>query len=267
MRKTKLTEFEDKLSLEYDFGKQARTHWNCSPIPTWAARGLFVFVTALALCSGTSRAQQPAPSESFMKQAVIVHHGGTATVTANAEDPLAQALLAISREYGWLVDYQGLGAHPGTFQCDYDEAPTIKTPEGEKAVLQTVVSEYNRQHPGMYRQVFGNLKEKPTPRFEVEAISPPPLVTSIVFPKEKRNAQKTLELIVEGFSRPTYTLVLGEFPKEILASVDVTVGGLSTPTEGLLIDTLRQTGRPMVYQMVPNSNGQGWVLNIYLVNH
>jgi hypothetical protein len=243
---------------------------------------LALIIVMVGFCWGKAVSQQSSPSESFMKQAVIVHHGGTATVMANAEDPLAQALLAMSREYAWVVDYEGFSPHPGAFQCDYDEGTMIKTPEGEKAVLEKVVAAYNGQASPFHYQVFklGDSMSPVSPgpnatpmsRFSVEAISPSVLVSGIVVPREKRSAQKTMELIVETYGAPdTFgmrnpKLVLGEFPKEALANVDVTVGG-QTATYILLVLTLNQTGRPMIYQMVPDSKVHGWVLNIYLVNH
>jgi hypothetical protein len=50
-------------------------------------------------------AQSPSKS-SFVDAAVIQHNGNTGTLTANFPRPLAQAVEAISQEYGWTIDYE-----------------------------------------------------------------------------------------------------------------------------------------------------------------
>lgn len=133
-----------------------------------------------------SQAQQPSD---YMPRATIQHSGGSATLIANSPDPLSQAITAIEREYGWVVNFEGppifsrydtvdagsdsfRTAHPrsgvtkpgllrpsgGAFQSTYPEssvAPCLQCAlllqADEKQVLDKIVADYNRSsNPGNF---------------------------------------------------------------------------------------------------------------------
>src|SRR5277367_2580694 len=48
----------------------------------------------------------PPQKDAYQKEAMISEDQGTAHIVANSVRPLAQALDALQRKYGWLVDYE-----------------------------------------------------------------------------------------------------------------------------------------------------------------
>jgi hypothetical protein len=127
--------------------------------------GLFFLTTSFISHPQT----QPAPRMEYGK---IVHNAGSATVQANDSRALAQAVVAIRQEYGWLVDYEdpiysgselvdartlykdwflahpelksGLVAAGGPFVSTYAESfdPAKSTDADRAAVLMQVLSDY-----------------------------------------------------------------------------------------------------------------------------
>src|SRR5437870_928199 len=139
----------------------------------WAILAVTIFVT---LFTGESVVKQRSRAQ-FMREGVVIRNGDTATVKANDPRPLAQAIQAVSEEYGWVVDYEDplysdsevvdaadpkwRASHPeapmvkgiagGAFQCDYDERAALASTPGEEATLQKLVAEYNRTaNPGKF---------------------------------------------------------------------------------------------------------------------
>ena len=95
---------------------------------------------------------------SYMLHATIAHKkNGSIVITANSPRPLSQALTALNREYGWVVDYeegrynsrqmvryddkhhQLIG---GAFQAELPE-PRTGTEVEETSILQQLVNQYN----------------------------------------------------------------------------------------------------------------------------
>jgi hypothetical protein len=122
--------------------------------------------------------QQPQQRKKFMEAAAVQHNAGSANIVANDPRPLAQAVSALRKEYGWLIDYedppyvsdselvdvtdpQWRASHPGApgyriaagglFQCEYVEGSDILTLAGQESVLRQIVSAYNRSgNPGKF---------------------------------------------------------------------------------------------------------------------
>src|SRR5260221_1899134 len=115
----------------------------------------------------------------YMENAEVRHLADSITVTANDARPLAQAVTALSEEFGWAIDFedpayyskydlvddtapQWRDAHPiargvtviagGTFQTQFPETSgTGGSPAEEEHILDTVVSDYNAStNPGRF---------------------------------------------------------------------------------------------------------------------
>ena len=134
------------------------------------SRGLTIAIISFAAC-GVALAQGPSQPHHYMLHPTIEHHAGTATVKADYADPLGDALAAVSKEYGWLVDYEdppyaGTDITPvpsrgpgvpadqvvagGAFQSTYTETPNMwSSRDAELDVLEKIVSDYNASgNPG-----------------------------------------------------------------------------------------------------------------------
>jgi len=183
-------------------------------------RRFVLFVLLISISSFLS-AQSPT-KPSFMSAGVIHHQGATATLTANYPGPLVQAIEAISREYGWTVDFEDphyishfdlvdstdptwRAGHPnqkgatrvagGFFQSNFPEPSTITTGDPEEQVLQKLVADYNASgNPGKFV-----VRKEAEERYAVIGVSrrdengrdeavDAPLDTPISFPVQQRDA-------------------------------------------------------------------------------
>jgi hypothetical protein len=115
----------------------------------------------------------------YMREAVVEHNGGTATVKADYSRPLQQAIVAVSQEYGWDVNYEDPpyegkrdvidlinpnyraqhpdarvvpGAAGGAFESSYPETPNMwSSTNQERPALEKIVADYNRSgNPGHF---------------------------------------------------------------------------------------------------------------------
>ena len=209
---------------------------------------------------------------SFMHAAVIQHNGNTGTLTANFPRPLAQAVEAISQEYGWIIDFEDppyhsqfdlvddtdptwRANHPnakgvvrvsgGLFQSSFSEPSSENT---EEQVLQKLVADYNSSgNPGKFivrkgaegrYTVIGASRKDENGRDEaVNAL----LDTAISIPVQQRDAAATLQLIVvtlsaaSGIKVKLGTIGLSSDP---LQEANLTVGGANVPARTLLLQAL-----------------------------
>jgi hypothetical protein len=171
---------------------------------------------------------------------------------------------ALREEYGWIVHYedppylsdrvlvdiapaQWHAAHPGkkgfvipaggAFQSTYAEAPDIGNPaSSEEAVLKKIVSDYNqttnpgkftvrKQSDGSYVVTATAIEDDAGREIPVSHI----LDTPLTLPTLTRNAETTLELIVDAISAKSGAVCrIGGGPMNlanILHHSEVTVGG------------------------------------------
>jgi hypothetical protein len=221
-------------------------------------------------------AQSPSNS-SFMDAAVIQHNGNTGTLTANFPRPLAQAVEAISQEYGWIVDYEDppyhsqfdlvddtdptwRANHPnakgvvrvsgGLFQSSFPEPSSGNT---EEQVLEKLVADFNSSgNPGKFAvreetdgryAVIGISRRDATGKDEpVNAL----LDTPITIPVQQRDATATLQLIVDtlaatsGVKVKLGTIGLSSNP---LQEGTLTIGGANVPARTLLLQALDDVSR------------------------
>jgi hypothetical protein len=210
----------------------------------------------------------------YMDHAEVRHLANLATITANDARPLAQALTALSEEYGWVVDFEDppyyttydlvddtdakwRAAHPtakgvtaiagDSFQSQFSENPhAASSPAEEEHILDTVVSDYNAStNPGRFRVV-----NEGDGRFAIVGISVkgddgedqpvnPILDTLISIPMDTRDAYTAIETILNALTVKSGTKVAPFIvPANALAHSQVTVGGQNIPARVLLLQTL-----------------------------
>jgi hypothetical protein len=264
----------------------------------WAIPALIMLATLFA-ASGVVKQQS---SAQFMKEGVVSRNGDVATVKANDPRPLAQAIQAVSEEYGWVVDYEDpvysdsdlidatnpewRASHPdapgvkgirgGAFQCDYDEPSAFASIAGEAMTLEKIVSEYNRSgNSGKFilrdegevylNPSFPGFKSLTIHRFSIVG-SFGILDTPVSIPTEKRSAQATIDLILKQLSSKSRMKVFdGGAANNLLMNSEVTVGGENVPARDLVIQTLNATQRPQYWRFLYDPGARIYALNIHTV--
>jgi hypothetical protein len=126
-------------------------------------------------------AQRVESGTGYWYDGIVTHKGGIARVISNEPRPLRQAVESLSKEYGWIVDYEDpvysdaeavdrkmdpvwVASHPGvrqrlvagrSFESEFPEDAKIgSSVTEEKSVLQKVVSDYNKSgNPGQFTLV------------------------------------------------------------------------------------------------------------------
>lgn len=209
---------------------------------------------------------------SFKSAAVVQHNGNTGTLTANFPRPLAQAVEAISQEYGWTVDYEDppyhsqfdlvddtdptwRANHPnakgvvrvsgGLFRSSFPEPSSGNT---EEQVLEKLVADYNSSgNPGKFA-----VREETDGRYAVIGVSRRDesgkdepvnalLDTPITIPVQQRDATATLQLIVDTLASASGVKVkLGTIglSSDPLQEATLTIGGTNVPARKLLLQGL-----------------------------
>ena len=210
----------------------------------------------------------------YMERAEVRHLADSITVTANDARPLAQAVTALSEEFGWAIDFedppyyskydlvddtapQWQAAHPNTkgvtviagdtFQTQFLKTPVTGTSRAEaERFLDSVVSDYNASaNPGRF-----TVRHEGDGRFAIvgtyvkdengqdQTISPI-LDTPISIQTETRDANTTIEIILNALTVKNRTEVVPFMvPQKALAQSQVTVGGENIPARFLLLQTL-----------------------------
>jgi hypothetical protein len=239
---------------------------------------IIVLVTMLSTVHAHAQAQndqaRQARHSRYMENAEVRHLADSITVTANDARPLAQAVTALSEEFGWAIDFedppyyskydlvddtapQWRAAHPNTkgvtviagatFQTQFLETPDLGTsPTEAERVLDSVVSDYNTSaNPGRF-----TVRNEGVGRFALvgtyvkdengqdQTISPI-LDTPISIQAETRDANTTIEIILNALTVKSQTKVAPVMaPQNALAQSQVTVGGQNIPARVLLLQTL-----------------------------
>jgi hypothetical protein len=210
----------------------------------------------------------------YMEKAEVRHLADSTTITANDARPLAQAVTALSEEFGCAIDFedppyysnydlvddtapQWRAAHPNskgvtviagdTFHIQFFKTPDTGTsPVEAERVLENVVSDYNASaNPGRF-----TLRNEGDGRFAIvgtyvkdekgqDQTITPILDTPISIQAESRDANKTIEMILNAVTVRSQTKVAPfMLPQNALAQSQVTVGGQNIPARVLLLQTL-----------------------------
>jgi hypothetical protein len=237
----------------------------------------FLIIAFITIVSSFSAQAQDVVQERharYMDRADVRHLDNSVTVAANSPRPLAQAITALSEEYGWVIDFEDppyysnydlvddtdskwRAAHPSAkgvtaiagneFQSQFPESQGTGTSvTDEERVLEKVTSDYNQStNPGKF-----SVRNEGDGRFAVigtdvndetgqdQAISPI-LDTPISIPEETRDAYGTIETILDALTAKTNIKVSpGLVPGNALSRTQVSIGGQSVPARVLLLRTL-----------------------------
>jgi hypothetical protein len=250
---------------------------------------IIVFVTMLSTVHVQAQAQndqaRQARHSRYMENAEVQHLADSITITANDAKPLAQAVTALSEEYGWAIDFedppyyskydlvddtapQWRVAHPGTkgvtviagdtFRTQFLNTPgTGTSPAEAERVLDSVVSDYNASgNPGRF-----TVRKEGDGRFAIvdayvkdengqEQTISPILDTPISIQREIRDANTTIEVILNAVTVKRQIKV-GSFmvPLNALAQSQVTVGGENIPARILLQQTLFEARMKLYWRL------------------
>lgn len=240
---------------------------------------------------------QPQQRKTYLETAAIRRDAGSTSIVANDPRALAQAISALRKEYGWLIDYEDppyvsdselvdvtdpkwRASHPGApgyriaaggpFQFVYVEGSDILTPAAQDSILRQLVSAYNRsgnpgkfiariQEEGRYSVIGISVKDRTEKEHNVDPI----LDTPITIPTEQRTAYEAIQLIVKELSIKSGVRVkflMG--PTNLLLQSQVSIGGNNLPTRVLLLQTLNATKRPLFWQLLYDANEPFYGLNI-----
>ena len=208
----------------------------------------------------------------YMERAEVRHLANSVAITANDSRPLAQAVTALSEEYGWAIDFEDPPYHSkydllddtdakwraahttdkgvtviagDTFQTEFPQTPDNSAASAEH-ILDGVVSDYNAStNPGRFA-----IRDEGDGRFAVigihvkddkgqdEAVTPV-LDTLISIPTETRDGITTIQTIVNAVSLKNQIKIgLFMMPQNALAQANVSVGGENIPARVLLVQAL-----------------------------
>ncbi len=236
---------------------------------------IIVLVTMLSTVHAHAQAQNDQARHSrYMENAQVRHLADSITVSANDARPLAQAVTALSEEFGWAIDFedppyyskydlvddtvpQWRAAHPNTkgvtviagdtFQTQFLKTPDTGTSQAEaERVLDSVVSDYNasanpgrftvrNEGDGRFAIVGTYVKDENAQDQTISSI----LDTPISIQAETRDANSTIEIILNALTVKSQTKVAPfMMPQNALAQSHVTVGGQNIPARVLLLQTL-----------------------------
>ncbi len=255
-----------------------------------------LLATTFHLVGSDAQTQDRVPG--FMERAQVNHLADAATVSASDARPLAQALTALSEEYGWTVDFEDppyyskhdladdtaaewRAARPkekgvtiirgGAFQSRFFEtSDAVSSAMQEEHVLETVVSDYNKSgNPGRF-----SLVSEGNGRFAVTGSHvkddsgqdqpiPSILDTPITVPTETRDGLRTISVILQALTTKSQTKVeLGVMPLNLLVRTEVTVGGQDVPARTLLLQTLSLIKTKLYWHLLYDNDVTTYALNL-----
>ena len=250
---------------------------------------IIVLVTILSTIHVHAQAQndqtRQARHSRYMENAEVRHLADSITVATNDARPLAQAVTALSEEFGWAIDFedppyyskydlvddtapQWRAAHPNTkgvtviagdtFQTQFLKSPDTGTSQAEaERILDGVVSDYNASaNPGRF--TFPNEGDG---RFAIvgtrvkddngrDRAVTPILDTPISIQAETRDACTTIEIILNALTLKSQIKVAPFMvPQNALAQSQVKVGGQNIPARVLLLQTLSATKMKLYWRL------------------
>jgi hypothetical protein len=257
------------------------------------------WVVSLAFCGlGLAANQAATPLQShFLSHANIERKDGQVSVLANSPRPLDQAVAAIRRQYGWIVDYEDppydshdlvddtdpgwREAHPnakgvtrvagGTFTTVFSLGSDMNTlPPDRERVLDKVLADYETSgNPGVF-----TLTKEGADRYAVVGVGvkdsngsekkvAPILDNRIVLPLQERTVGDTLQLILRALSEKSeFKVVLGSAPINLILQTKVKLGGDERSARELLTQLATATRFPMVWRLLYDADPGWYFMNL-----
>lgn len=175
-----------------------------------------LFIISLLMClhnRAPLHAQTGTPWQSFTMEATLNRQeDGTLVITAKSTRPLWQALVAIRRRYGWVVDYED-AVHPpapitplangtsiltgGTFVSHIRE-PRDNSLQEEHRVLRELVEQFNESSPIAFK-----VRKISKVRFDIGPASDAFLDTPVKMDDEARSVHEAVDALLTELSWAT----------------------------------------------------------------
>jgi hypothetical protein len=254
-------------------------------------KSLSLIIFALILV-GEAAGQQSRPDD-FWSAAQVRHATGTATVVLHGPRPLWMALLAVEREYGWLVDYedpiyqeatesvvqhnlQWDTLHPGvpsrvpagtTFSSTYPEdSQTPASTTQRQVILAKIVSDYNASaNPGRFElrvagpgriNIVGYSRHAPAGRGT-------PLDSLVTIKTGTRGAVDALQELADALTKTTgIKVVVGAVPWNLLVPARVSTKAERILARSLLTDIADSANVPLMWDFLYDFDTRSYFLSL-----
>ncbi len=241
----------------------------------------------------------PPQKDAFQKEATISEDQGTVHIVASNARPLAQALDALQKKYGWVVGYEDPryvskvdvteqvdalhGPKPrlvpvgGRFEASFPmptgEVSAEAAADTEEKALRLVVEAYNHSNnAGQFearKSSQGNFFVEGIAAHDSKgAIAPQKAIfdTPVTLVRAKRNGTDTIQLICRRVTARTGVPVnLGVSPRVLLDHNPVTVGGTKVAARDLLLQILSQTRGNCYWRLLFDPDSKGYFLDIHAI--
>lgn len=227
----------------------------------------------------------------------ITDNGTTLHLAVSGARPLADALDALQKKYGWIVNYEdpqfvdksdvvessdkryvvsSSTGRPHTpngtaFTVDFPSNTASGMPDAKKT-LQIVIEAYNKSsNPGKFElrpsegryDVIGVSAHGPDGEM-VPQTSPLDAKITLASATEEKPAIDTLTSICEQAGKVSrQTIALGVFPRNLLAR-PINISGINLAARDLLVKALAATERKVYWRLLYDPDTHGYFLNLHI---
>lgn len=256
---------------------------------------LYGALSCVFMCS--LYAQQTASRPAFTMQGSVTHGNSESTVVSNDPRPLNQAVEAVRKEYGWIIDFedpsyghmdlvddtdpQWRTLHPsakgvtrirgGAFTSTFPRVQDRRNGSvDERVVLEQLVSDYNSStNPGRFvvkkegpgRFALVGIKVRSSNGLDTPVVSP--LDINVSFGSADRSLTEVIDLILNQISaRSRIKIVLGTAPANALIKSRSSIDARDIPARQVLAAILSSTKHPIVWQLFYDADSSSYFLNL-----
>jgi hypothetical protein len=241
------------------------------------------------MCFCTALSAQEVKDRGFIREGVIRHYGTHATLEANSDKPLLQAIIAFRAEYGLRINYEEppywskfdvldisdayarvLIIAGGPFKSDYAESVNFRnSPQEQANALSKIVSDYNQSsNPGQFA-----VRQELDGSFTVVGISVKDangnaqsvssfLDTPVSIPSDSRFAFVAIREVLAAVSAKTGIKAdsIGVSPHYLNAKV--TIGGNNIPARKLLSEICASSSLKLHWDLIYDPTAPEYLLSI-----
>jgi hypothetical protein len=258
------------------------------------------YAVTLVFLASVAAAQAAAPVRpDFLEYVRIEQKDRQVSVFANSPRPLDQAIEAIRREYGWVIDYEDPVYAPSDLVDDTDPTWRESHPNGkgvtrvaggvfraelsmgndmsigssdEESVLDKTIADYRTSgNPGAFI-----LKREDDNRYAVVGVDTKHSITDnqqvapvfnsrIAIPLRERTIAEALEEIVRAVSQKSgITVELGEAPVNLIVQTRLKIGGEERPAREFLTQLASATRFPTVWRLLYDADPGMYFLSLQI---
>jgi hypothetical protein len=259
-------------------------------------------ITLTFLIWGSTARQAVTPiGPQFLEHASIEQKDGHVSVIANSPRPLDQAIEAIRREYGWVIDYEDptyapsvlvddtdptwRKGHPdargvtrvagGVFKTDFLIGSDMSIGSSdEESVLNKTIADYRASgNPGEFI-----LKKESDSRYAVVGVGTksgdtndkqvvPVLDSRIALSLKERTVAEALAEITRAVSQKSGVAVeLGEAPVNLIMQTRLEIGGDERPAREFLTQIASATRFPTVWRLLYDADPGMYFLSLQIAS-